>query len=146
MHSKIIEHANMEQLKDFAFGVFDMLKRTVDEDVYRDIEVDLYKEVYGCHFSEWLLEKALSSMVNEDGSKGGHWSLEQTTNVAKQNGISFKDFNEYDWCYVLNMIYSDYFGSVPDDLSIYVKMAKKFLEDKDAYKGKAFSYYISMTR
>ena len=82
MHTRIIEDASHEQLKSFAFEVFEMLKRTVDEDVYDDIEMELYKKVYGCHFNKWLLEKALKEMVNEDGSYGGHWTLEQTTSVA----------------------------------------------------------------
>ena len=144
MHSKIIEDANLEQLKGFAFDVFNMLKRTVDRDVYKDIEMDLYIDVYGHHFTKWLLDKALYYMENEDGTKGGHWNVEQTTMVARSNGIDFKDFNEYDWNYVMNMIYSDYYGSVPNETSVYVKMARKFLEDKDAEDGKALKYYLAL--
>lgn len=44
----------------------------------------------------------------------------------------------------MNMIYSDYFGSVPNDTSVYSKMAYKFLEDKDAPEGKALHYYLAM--
>lgn len=104
MHSKIIEEATHEQLKDFSYEVFEMLKRTVDEDVYDDIEMELYKKVYGCHFNKWLLEKALCCMENEDGTKGGHWSLEQTNSVARSGNISFNHFNEYDWNYVMKWL------------------------------------------
>ena len=142
MHKKIIEEASIEQLRDFAYDTFDMLKRTVDEKTYDEIEMDLYKEVYGCHFNKWLLEKATSDMVNEDGTKGPHWTVEQTTMVARSNGVEFKDFNEYDWNYVMNMIYSDYYGVVPNETASYVKMSKKFLDDKDAPKGKALYYYL----
>ena len=145
MHTRIIEDANLEQLKDFAYYSIGMVKR-IDEDVYNDIEMYLYKEVYGCHFTKWLLEKALKDMVNEDGTMGGHWTVEQTTMVARSNGIDFKDFNEYDWNYVMNMIYSDYYGSVPNETSVYVKMARKFLEDKDAEYGKALKYYLAMSK
>ena len=145
MHTRIIEDANLEQLKDFAHYSIGMVKR-IDEDVYNDIEMYLYKEVYGCHFTKWLLEKALKDMVNEDGTMGGHWTVEQTTMVARSNGIDFKDFNEYDWNYVMNMIYSDYYGSVPNETSVYVKMARKFLEDKDAEYGKALKYYLAMSK
>ena len=145
MHTRIIEDANLEQLKDFAHYSIGMVKR-IDEDVYNDIEMYLYKEVYGCHFTKWLLEKALKDMVNEDGTMGGHWTVEQTTMVARSNGIDFKDFNEYDWNYVMNMIYSDYYGSVPNETSVYVKMAKKFLDDKDAEYGKALKYYLAMSK
>lgn len=144
MHRKIIEDATHEQLKDFAYKAFDMIKRVADEDTYEDIEMILYKDVYGCHFTKWLLEKALCCMENEDGTKGGHWTVEQTTMVARNNGISFDHFNEYDWNYTMNMIYSDYYGSVPNETSSYVKLARKFLEDKDAEEGKALRYYLAM--
>ena len=146
MHRKIIEEATLEQLKDFAYRAFDMLKRTVDEETYDEIEMIMYKDVYGCHFNKWLLEKATQDMVNEDGTKGGHWNLEQTTMVARSNGIEFKHFNEYDWNYVMNMVYSDYYGAVPNETASYVKIARRFLEDKDAEEGKALKYYLAMKR
>lgn len=144
MHTRIIEDATLEQLKDFAHYSLGMVKR-IDEDVYEDIEMYLYKEVYGCHFTKWLLDKALKEMINEDGTIGGHWSVEQTTMVARNNGLEFKHFNEYDWNYVMNMIYSDYYGSVPNETTVYFKMAKKFIEDKDAEDGKALKYYLAMS-
>lgn len=145
MHKRILEDATLEQLKDFLFEQL-LEVRARDYEMYEELEMDLYKEVYGCHFNKWMLEKVLKCMENEDGTMGGHWTLDQTTSVAKNNGIDFIDFNEYDWCYVMNMLYSDYYGSVPNDVSTYVKMAKKFLEDKDAQKGKAFRYYSAMKK
>ena len=141
MHKKIIKDATDSELRDFITDALSMLKET-NKDVYEELELILYKRVYGCHFNEWLLEKALSEMINEDDTKGKHWSLEDTNNVSKQYNITFGKYNEYDWCYVMNMIYSDYYGAVPNDLSVYVKMAKKFLEDKDASEGKALNYYL----
>ena len=87
---------------------------------------------------------ALNKMKNSDGSIGGHWNVEQTTSVAKQNGINFDSFNEYDLCYVMNMMYSDYYKYFGNDLNIYVKLTKGFLEDIDAPKGKALKYYLAM--
>ncbi len=143
MHRKILEDATQEQLKYFLLDTFDELKK-VDREMYEELEDDLYKEVYGCHFNKWLLEKALSNMKNEDGTTGGHWTVEQTNSVAKSNNIPFTNFNEYDWNYVMNTVFSDYYGAVPNDLSYYVSLSKKFLEDKDAPKGKAYHYYIAM--
>lgn len=146
MHSKIIEEASHEQLKKFSYDVFDMLKRTVDEEVYFDIEMELYEEVYGCHFNKWLLDKALCCMENEDGTKGGHWTVEQTNSVARNSGITFDHFNEYDWNYVMNMVYSDYFKTGSGNTNVYVDLAKAFLMDKDAPEGKALKYYLAMKR
>lgn len=143
MHSQLIKHASDVQLREFATDALTMIKETND-DLYEKLEMYLYKQMYGCHFTDWLLEKATSKFTNEDGTKGPHWTLEQTNNVARQNGISFEHFNEYDWNYVMNMMYSDYYGAVSNDVTTYYKMARKFLEDKDAREGKALAYYLAM--
>jgi len=143
MHRKLIQIANSEQLKEFITDALTMLKET-NPKTYDDLELHLYEKLYGHHFCDWLLEKATSKMINEDGTIGAHWNLEQTTSVAKSNNIVFDTFNEYDWNYVMNMIYSDYYGAVSNDVNSYFKLAKKFLMDKDAKAGKAFCYYIAM--
>ena len=143
MHSKLIKDASEQQIREFATDALTMIKET-NRDLYDKLEMYLYKEIYGCHFNEWMLNEATNKFINEDGTTGPHWSVEQTTSVANQYGIKFDNFNEYDWNYVMNMMYSDYYGAVSNDVSSYAKMAKKFLEDKDARKGKAFYYYISL--
>lgn len=44
----------------------------------------------------------------------------------------------------MNMVYSDYYGAIPNDTATYFKLAKKFIDDKDAKQGKALSYYLAM--
>lgn len=57
-----------------------------------------------------MAHKAVSKMENEDGSRGPHWSIEETTALASQHGISLSNrFNRYDWYVALNMIYSDFY-------------------------------------
>lgn len=143
MHKMLAKMATHEQLVEFVSDALSMLKET-NPKTYKDLELYLYREIYGNHFNEWKLDEAVKSMVNEDGTTGPHWTLEQTTSVAKQNGITFDNFNEFDWNYVMNMVYSDYYGAVSNETSSYVKLAKKFLMDKDAKKGKAFCYYLAM--
>lgn len=143
MHKTLVNKASESQLREFVDDALSMLKET-HHDIYEDLEMYLYKEIYGKHFSEWLLEIATKNMVNEDGSYGAHWNLEQTNSVAKTLGIIFKEYNEYDWNYVMNMIYSDYYGAIQDEPTAYAKLAKKFLQDKDAKEGKALCYYLAM--
>ena len=145
MHRELIKYATPEQLKDFVLGSLDMIKET-NHDLYEDLEMYLYKMIYGCHFSEWLLKKATSEMKNEDGTTGEHWTLEQTNSVARSKGVMFSHYNQYDFNYVMNMLYSDYYGSVPNDTDTYYKMAVKFLNDKDSKEGKAFHYYYKMVK
>jgi len=143
MHKTLIEHASYEQLKSFICDTLSMLKET-HSDLYEDLEIHLYKEIYGKHFSDWLLEKATKYMVNEDGTTGPHWTIDETNSVARNMNITFKEYNEYDWNYTMNMIYSDYYGAVSDDVNTYAKISKKFLTDKDAKEGKALCYYLAM--
>lgn len=143
MHKEILEDATLEQLKCFVDYAIKEAK-SYDEHLYDSMEMLLYKKVYGYHFCDWMLDKALKGLENEDGSHGAHWSVAETTAVAKQHDIKFVDFNEYDWNYVMNMVYSDYYGSIPNDTISYVKVAEKFIKDKDADPGKAFRYYVAM--
>lgn len=143
MCNTLIQKASEEQIKGFTTKVMQRLK-TYNKEMYDELQIELYKEMYGCHFNEWLLNKATSGMVNEDGTTGAHWTLEQTNQVARQYDIPFTKFNEYDWNYVMNAMYSDYYGAVSDDISAYVKLARKFIDDKDAPDGKALQYYLAM--
>jgi len=143
MHKKILKDLSEQQLRDFIDETILMVRETNNE-LYEKLEIHLYKMAYGCHFNEWMLECATKNMTNEDGTTGPHWTVEQSNTVARQNGIQFEHFNEYDWNYVMNMVYSDYYGAVSNDLSAYVRLARKFLEDKDAPKGKALHYYLAM--
>lgn len=145
MHKKLIQVATFEQLKEFTDDALSMLKET-NPQTYEDLEMYLYKEIYGKHFNEWMLDKATKGMVNEDGTTGPHWTVDQTNSVAKQLGITYDTFNEYDWNYVMNMIYSDYYGVLSNEAGVYGKMAKKFLMDKDAVEGKALCYYLHISK
>jgi hypothetical protein len=43
---------------------------------------------HGPHFNEEHARKAVMKMENEDGTRGPHWSIEETTTLASQYGIS----------------------------------------------------------
>ena len=143
MHSKMLEEATHEQLKSFLYDQFDELKRSMPE-LYEDMECELYEHIYGDHFTKWKYDWAVSKLVNKDGTTGPHWSISDITNYAKNHGASYRDYNEWDMAYILNVMYSDYFGAVPDNVESYFKLANAFLDDKDAPAGKAFLYYKAM--
>jgi hypothetical protein len=48
------------------------------------LKIERHEAVYGPHFNEECALKAVSKMENEDGSRGEHWSLEETTSIANQ--------------------------------------------------------------
>lgn len=97
------------------------------------------------HLTHDEAEEWCDSMVNADGTKGGHWTLEQTQDVAKQRGITC-DKNDF-WA-AMNMMYSDY-GKVAkmysvDNTNFYADMAAAFLQDKDAVDGKLVEYWVNI--
>lgn len=143
MHTKMLEEATHEQLKSFVHEQFDRLKTSMPE-LYQEMECELYEHIYGPHFTKWKYDCAASGFENEDGSKGPHWTVEQITDYAKNHGLSYRNYNEYDFAFAMNMVYSDYYGSVSDSTDAYYKLAKAFIEDKDAPEGKAFLYYKAM--
>lgn len=144
MHHSMFNDVSEPQMKEALTQVFDKLCE-MDSELHDFLELIAYKAMHGCHFTAYTLEKALKHMQNEDGSTGGHWSLSQTTSLANANKVNFVTFNEYDFNYVMNMMYSDYYGHLnSNDSSAYIKLAKAFLYDKDAPEGKAFRYYLAM--
>lgn len=54
------------------------------------LKIERHEAMYGPHFNEEQALKAVSKMENEDGSRGEHWSLEETTSIANQYGINLK--------------------------------------------------------
>ena len=48
------------------------------------LKIERHEAMYGPHFNEECALKAVSKMENEDGSRGEHWSLEETTSIANQ--------------------------------------------------------------
>lgn len=112
------------------------------------LKIERHEAMYGPHFNEECALKAVSKMENEDGSRGEHWSLEETTSIANQYGINLKGekYNKYDWYVALNMIRSDYYRAVvtmtsSDHIKYFVELAKAWLNDKDIEEGKMWYYY-----
>lgn len=92
---------------------------------------------------EWV-----ASMQNEDGSRGAHWTMEQTRQIQNQKGLASLDPMRF-WV-TMNMMYSDYCSvfekagiSKPD---LYADLAKAFLMDKDAHKDKLDRYWFYVVK
>lgn len=143
MHKKMIKDANLDCLKDFLESHLGMLHGTYPE-LYEQAKNSLYEHIYGFHFNEWMLECAVSKMKNDDGTTGAHWTIEETNLALRNTNVKLGEYNQYDWNYVMNMLYSDYYKLIGDDTSQYVKMANLFINDTDSPSGKAYKYYIAM--
>lgn len=80
-------------------------------------------------------------MKNVDGTCGEHWTYEQTSQLADQQGITQKT----DWYYVMNMLYSDYSEIYGSDINMYIRVAKAYMRDPDAPEGKVFDLWLAQT-
>ena len=87
-------------------------------------------------------ESWVENMKNEDGTKGPHWTMEQTEQVRKQHGL---ECDPVEFWAILHAVYSDYskvfkkYGM--DQPEIYASVAKAWLEDEDAVEDKAKAYF-----
>lgn len=116
-------------------GLFNELKHRCP-DLYRKALADAHVKKYGYHFSDMLAKEAVSMMHNVDGSKGEHWSKEDTDSLAKD--IEHKA----DFYYLMNMFYSDYQGVLGNSPDLYAKMARAAMNDPDAPEGKWLMNFI----
>lgn len=147
LYNEIKSKPNANETIDHIIDIMDNILMELKEahpEKYAKIKNKLYIATSGYHFNESMLEEALESVVNDDGTKGPKWSLSETDSVANNNNISMKTFNQYDWNYVMNIMYSDYCEVLGDNTTSYIKLAHKFLNDKDAPEGKALRYYLCM--
>lgn len=128
---------NEELMKKFFMAVSEAIEDMKDKDEYAYYKsyFTVHESIFGKHFNEELAKRAVSEMVNADGTKGEHWTIQQTNSLATTNGVTY---DKYDFYYVMNMLYSDFSGVVGNDVNTYFKIAKAYIDDPDASEGKAF--------
>lgn len=114
-----------------------------------ELAANMYEAINGPHFDEEHAHYAVEGMENEDGTKGPHWTVEETTSVANQMGINLKSekHNKWDWFVAMNMIYSDFYKAVvamtgSANTKYFAELAKAWLCDKDISEGKMWHYYV----
>jgi hypothetical protein len=143
MHKKNIEHIiksgtdpQMGVMKEILIKAVTKLKET-DPNEYNNIEFCLHKAAHGHKVGEELAHCWVEEMKNKDGTTGAHWTWEQVSQVFKERKIGDDIGTLY---VVLNMMYSDYYNS-KFDTSVYIDMAKDWINDPDADEYKTIKYY-----
>ena len=149
LYSIIAKQDNYEYIMSDWINIFDELLSDLkieNPKIEKIVMNDLYVSVFGEHFDMDTAYTAVSEMQNVDGTKGEHWDIDQTTSAAKQANIQFKKFNEYDFYYAINMLYSDYYNIFGDDSNSYIQLATAWLNDPDVPEGKAWRYYKKVVK
>lgn len=140
----IIEYGkkdDMEALEDLFNEVVEDLRED-DKDKYCEIAYKIHKIAYDGHLGEELAKKWVSCMENKDGTKGGHWTWEETENVRQQYA---PHLDKSDFFAIANMVYSDYYNP-RFDTNTYVQLAIDWLDDKDVGGNKTLKYYMKVVK
>lgn len=92
--------------------------------------------------SREMADEWMHGLENEDGSRGAHWSYDQTSNLLSQKKY---DCDPIEFYVAMNMLYSDYFKVAKkfnvNNTEFYADLAEAFLCDKDAADDKLIRYY-----
>lgn len=77
------------------------------------------------------IKKWEKMLENADGTHGAKFQPEQVKSVAQTMGIKFDKYSPEALTMAANMLYSDYCKDLGNDMVVYVRMGRSFLEDKD---------------
>lgn len=94
------------------------------------------------HFDKKMAMDWTEGMVNADGTTGPYWSMEETDKFHAQYNLTC---DKLVWWAVMNSLYSDYCEALRECAAstpeVYVRLAKAWINDKDAVPDKAAAYY-----
>lgn len=140
-------HKRLEEYMDMPVNAhnIEIISDTVScLDCLEDYEREMKEYGKGERIGRLTIEDAeewTRHMKNADGSRGEHWSYEQTEQVRKQHGF---DCNPTAFYAAMNMAYSDYYNTAKEfglnNADFYANIAHDFLDDEDAVPNKIAVY------
>lgn len=153
MESRMMPYSRMDSDRDMdreprprnkiGFAIEGEMDRLPDESYHHTAGSARHMDGEPMHFTRESAMAWTGDMINADGTKGPHWSMEQVKKVMDQRGI---DADPLQFYAILNAVYSDYCAvakrhGVGDKIDFYVDMARAWLDDPDADKDKAARYF-----
>lgn len=136
---EIVENGSKEDMEELTDILIKSVKKLekYDPECYTKMKMKIYKLAYGTDFTEEIGKDIVSKMK----PYGEHWNLAQTSEVKNQYGLS--DIDEVDFYIVMNMTYNDYHDMFGENLEMYVKFTKLFIQDEDVV-DKVFKYVVNI--
>ena len=101
-----------------------------------------YLRYNGPHFSEKLVRFAVSKM-RKDYKRMEPVTKERLDVMLNDAGVTIENGQLYDDLYVVNMAYSDYWGSSITDQKQLALYVKDYIDDEDGYDGIAFNRFVA---
>ena len=135
----IVDNGRIEDMHELS----DILEDTIDileeyyPDKYKKYEMKLYEMAYGCVLNEEMAKEIVSKMR----PYGEKWTMEETSNIQRDYGVSFRPEDFY---VVINSAYNDYNDIFRDNIEQYVRFASDFINDEDAKQDKVYIYYTTI--
>lgn len=132
-----------KELRDLEEDVWEYIEEIKHEDpeLFCMLKCDLWKAIKGPHFDEEYCEDALEEIAKCYGKREIKFDHEEAEDLAEKFGIDFKEFNESDWCYALNLIHFMFCQILRDDLESYIRIAYNWITDKSIPEGKSFWHF-----
>lgn len=139
---KIVDNGDrreMENLSDILDEIICVIKE-YDENLYKKYKMELYSMAYGKRLNRQMAEEIVSKMKPYKM----HWSLEETRDIQEEFGL--QDLDEYAFFVVINSAYNDYRNIFGDNLDMYTRYTRDFIEDEDADEDKVFKYFTTIPK
>ena len=128
---------DMEELSDILDETINIIKE-YDHSLYDKYKMCLYKMAYGNSFDEEMAEDIIRNMK----PYGMRFSIEDSRQIQSQFGLD--NINPIDFWIVINSAYNDYRDLFEDNLEMYARYARDFIEDEDAKQDKVFVYFTTI--
>lgn len=142
MISKIEESGNLEKIKEL-HELFDEVicdLKIAEPKMYHKYKTCLYELAYG----KVILEEKAVEIVERMRPEGEYFSMDKAKEIKNQYGFQHSASDVY---LVLNAVYNDYCNTFKDESNeIYIKLAKDWLDDKDAVEDKVYIYFMNIPK
>lgn len=121
-----------------------MIRNSLDQYDQRPSDMIKYLSNYGWHFTRKMCEFAVSQM-RKGGKKVNMLDRARVDTILKNAGVTIENNQLYDYVYVANMAYADFYGSSILNDSQLAKYIKDVIEDEDGYDGLVFNRWYADT-
>ena len=111
-----------------------------DNMTYKKYCMKLYKMAYGNNLTKELAEEIVEKMR----PYGEKWTVNQTMDVQEKYGLN--DIKTSDFYIVMNSAYNDYHDIFDENIDMYVKFTRDFIQDEDAKEGKVLLYFTNIPK
>lgn len=137
---KIIDNGEIKDMNALSEILEDILEKLkeYDEKLYKKYEMCLYEMAYGTVLNKEMAKQ----IVNKMKPYGLKWNMQEIQRIQEQFGL--ENINPIDFFVVMNSAYNDYRDLFNDNIEMYARYTRDFIEDEDAKKDKVFNYFMTI--